>query len=127
MNSFIRNTLAALVVATAGVAASAPAASAGDIGFSLSIGGAGSSIVVRDRDRRGGWNRFEGHRRDSGRNRSACQPHRAVNKARRMGLRRAHVVRANHRRVVVEGLRHHRSVRVAFANQRSCPVLNVRR
>lgn len=122
MNTLIRNTLAALVVATAGIAASAPTASAGDIGFSLSIGGAGSSMVVRDHGRRGdrGWNRFKGHR-------SACAPNRAVSKASRMGVRRAHVVRANHRSVVVQGMRHHRSVRVVFANNRGCPVINVRR
>ena len=53
MNRFIRSTLAALVVATAGIAASAPSANAGGIGFELSIGGPGGGIVVRDLDRRG--------------------------------------------------------------------------
>ncbi|PHR17030.1 MAG: hypothetical protein COA37_23280 [Hoeflea sp.] len=123
MNTFIRNVLAALVVATAGVAASAPAANAGSVGFELSIGGHGGGIVIRDRDRRGGWNRFEGHRG----HRNVCRPHRAVQKARHMGVRRADVIRANNRRVVVQGVRHHRSVRVVFANQRNCPVIRVRR
>lgn len=135
MNTFFRNTLAALVVATAGVAASAPTATAGDIGFSLSIGGSGGSIEVRDHRRHGGWNRFEGHRGDRGWGRGhdrrwdngVCRPHRAVKKARRMGLRRAEIVRANHRKVVVEGFRHHRPVRVVFANERRCPVIRVRR
>ncbi|WP_417416223.1 hypothetical protein [Hoeflea sp.] len=124
MNTFIRNALAALVVATAGVAASAPAAHAGGVGFELSIGGHGGGIVIRDHDRRGGWNRFEGHR---GHGRSACKPQRAVQKARHMGVRRADVVRANNRRVVVQGVRHHRTVRVVFANQRNCPVISYRR
>ena len=62
MNTFIRNALAAIVVATAGIAASAPAATAGGVGFELSIGGHGGGIVIRDHNRRGGWNRFEGHR-----------------------------------------------------------------
>jgi len=123
MNTFIRNALAALVVATAGVAASAPAANAGSVGFELSFGGHGGGIVIRDRNHRGGWNRFEGHRGY----RDVCKPRRAVRKARRMGVRRADVIRANHRRVVVEGVRHHRLVRVVFANQRSCPVIRVRR
>jgi len=128
MNTFIRNALAALVVATAGVAASAPAANAGGVGFELSFGGHGGGIVIRDRDRRGGWNRFENHRgHDRGWGRSVCKPQRAVQKARHMGVRRADVVRANNRRVVVEGVRHHRIVRVVFANQRSCPVIKVRR
>lgn len=121
MNTFIRNALAALVVAIAGVAASAPAANAAS--FELSIGGHGGGIVIRDRDRRGGWNRFEGHRG----HRNVCRPHRAVQKARHMGVRRADVIRANNRRVVVQGVRHHRSVRVVFANQRHCPVIRVRR
>lgn len=130
MNRFIRTTLAALVVATAGVAASAPAANAGSIGFELSIGGPGNGIVIRERDhdrrggrdhdRRAGWDRFEGYR-------DVCRPRQAVNKARDMGLRRAEIVRANDRRVVVEGFRHHRPTRVAFANERGCPVLGVRR
>lgn len=112
MNSFIRNALTALVVATAGIAASAPAANAGGIGFELSIGGPAGSIVIRDHDRRG---------------RSFCQPRHAVQKARHMGVRRADVVRSGHRRLVVEGFRHHRPVRVVFANQRNCPVIGFRR
>jgi len=123
MNTFIRNALAALVVATAGIAASAPAANAGGIGFEFSIGGPGGGVVIRDRDRRGGWNRFEGHRG----HRNVCRPHRAVQKARHMGVRRADVIRVDNRRVVVKGVRHHRQVRVVFANQRHCPVIRVRR
>ncbi|WP_417412339.1 hypothetical protein [Hoeflea sp.] len=123
MNSFIRNALAALVVAAAGITASAPAANAGGIGFEFSFGGPGGGVVVRDHRRHGGWNRFEGHRGY----RDVCRPHRAVQKARHMGVRRADVVRANNRRVVVKGFRHHRPIRVVFANQRHCPVLNVRR
>ena len=123
MNKIIRNALAALVVATAGLAASAPAATAGGIGFEFSIGGPGGGIVVRDHGRRGGWDRFEGHRGG----RDVCRPHRAVQKARHMGVRRADVVRAGHRRVVVEGFRHHRPVRVIFANERHCPVIGFRR
>ncbi|WP_412049707.1 hypothetical protein ACK6D9_19030 [Hoeflea sp. Naph1] len=137
MKSFLRNTLAALVVASAGVAASAPAATAGDIGFSLSVGGATSAIMVRNDDRRGdrhwnngrhghnrGWDRFQRPRHQA---RNECRPSRALSKARSMGLHRTHIVRDNHRRVVVEGARHGRSMRVAFANQRHCPVISVRR
>ena len=120
MKTFIRNALAALVVATAGVAASAPAANAGGIGFELSIGGPGGGIVVRDHRRHGGWDRFEGRR-------GFCQPFKAVRKAGRMGVHRAEIIRAGHRRVVVEGFRHHRPVRVVFANESHCPVIGVHR
>ena len=129
MKSFIRTTLAALVVAAAGMAASAPAATAGGIGFEFSIGGPGAAVVIRDQDRRGGRDHdFRGGRDGYyGGRRDVCRPHLAVDKARHMGVRRAEVVHANHRRVVVEGLRHHRPVRVAFANERNCPVIGFRR
>lgn len=129
MKSFIRTTLAALVVAAAGMAASAPAATAGGIGFEFSIGGPGGAVIIRDQDRRGGRDHdFRGGRDGYyGGRRDVCRPHLAVEKARHMGVRRAEVVRANHRRVVVEGLRHHRPVRVAFANERNCPVIGFRR
>jgi len=128
MNRFFRSTLAALVVATAGIAASAPAATAGGIGFELSIGGPGAAVVIRDQDRRGGRDHdFRGGRDGYRGHRDVCRPHLAVDKARQMGVRRAEVVRANHRQVVVEGQRHHRPVRVAFANERNCPVIGFRR
>jgi hypothetical protein len=129
MNSFIRNTLTALVVATAGVAASAPA-HAGGIGFEFSTDGP-SGFVIRDHGRRGGWDRFEENRggwdrfeeHRGGRDRDSCRPGKALRKAGDMGLRRAEIVRSGRNRVVVEGFRHHRPVRVAFANERHCPVI----
>ncbi|VVT04878.1 hypothetical protein [Hoeflea sp. EC-HK425] len=128
MNRFIRSTLAALVVATAGIAASAPSANAGGIGFELSIGGPGGGIVVRDLDRRGSRDHDRRGGRDGfGGYRDVCRPDIAVGKARDMGVRRADVVRAGDRRVVVEGFRHHRPVRVVFANERNCPVIGFRR
>lgn len=123
MKTAIRNAFAAIIVATAGLAASAPAATAGDVGFSLSIGGGGGGIVIGNGGHRGGWDRFERHRG----HRDVCQPHRAVQKARHMGVRRADVVRAGRGRVVVAGFKHHRPVRVVFANERRCPVIAVRR
>ena len=128
MNRFLRTTLAALVVATAGVAASAPAATAGGIGFEFSIGGPSGGIVIRDNDRRGGRDHGGRDGRDGfGGHRDVCRPDVAIDKARDMGVRRADVVRAGERRVVVEGFRHHRPVRVIFANERHCPVIGFRR
>ena len=114
MNTFIRNTLAALVLASTGIAASAPAANAGGIGFELTIGGGGHGMG-RHHGRHGGWDL------------NACKPRTALNKARNMGVRHASIARSNHRNVVVAGKRHHRSVRVVFANQNRCPVISVRR
>lgn len=123
MKTAIRNAFAAIIVAAAGLTASAPAATAGDVGFSLSIGGGGGGIVIGNRGHRGGWDRFERHRG----HRDVCRPHRAVRKARHMGVRHADVVRAGRGRVVVAGFKHRRPVRVVFANERRCPVIAVRR
>lgn len=122
MKPFLRNALAALVVATAGLAASAPAATAGNLTFDFRIGGPDGGAMYRDHGRNRGWDRFERHR-----DRGVCKPRRALRKARRMGLRHTDIVRANRRKVVVEGYRHHRPVRVVFANEQRCPVIRVRR
>lgn len=131
MKPFLRNALAVLVVATAGLGASAQAATAGDLSFDFRIGGPGGGVIIRDHGRHGGWDRFERHRDwdrfERRRDRGYCKPRRALRKARRMGLRHTDIVRANHRKVVVEGYRHHRPVRVVFANQHRCPVIRVRR
>lgn len=71
----------------------------------------GERHVRRDR----GWD----ERRDR---RSFCSPDRALDKAERMGLRRARVVDVNRRVVRVSGLRHGNRVTIAFANDRGCPV-----
>ena len=55
--------------------------------------------------------------------RRICTAQRALNKARNMGLRRARIVDAGPRRVVVAGFDRHGRDRVVFANQRGCPVL----
>ncbi len=103
---------AALSIATLG---SIPAtASATSIDFFFGTGGSG--IHVHDGGRRHGG-RWE-------RDRGFCSERRAVRKARhRFGLRHAHVVRANHRKVVVKGRYHGRRERIVFANVRGCPVI----
>lgn len=56
----------------------------------------------------------------------ACSPGRAVYKAKRMGIRHAHVTRVNHRVIRVSGRKHHRYVRVTFARAPHCPVVRYR-
>ena len=51
-----------------------------------------------------------------------CSPWRAVDKAERMGVRRARVVDAGRRGVVVRGHRWGGPVKVVFGNARHCPV-----
>lgn len=55
--------------------------------------------------------------------RSSCSPNRALNKADRMGLRRARVVNMNRRAVRVAGVKYGTRVTVSFANARGCPIL----
>jgi hypothetical protein len=72
--------------------------------------------VRRDKDRN--WDR------DRARHwRSSCSPNRALDKAERMGLRRARIVNMNRRAVRVAGFKFGTRVTVAFANDRGCPIL----
>lgn len=53
----------------------------------------------------------------------ACSPTGAVQKARAMGLRRAHIVNITPRRVVVDGLSRRGPERIVFANVPGCPLI----
>lgn len=63
------------------------------------------------------------HRPDRNNYRMACSSGQAVEKASRIGLRGAHVIRQDRGRVIVEGRRQHRIVRMTFANSRGCPII----
>lgn len=118
-----------------GALASTPAA-ADSMTFGVSDGGV--SITVSDRDgygrgdgyRGGGWDRDRDWRRDDRRGgwdngygeRRGCSPWRAVDKAERMGIRRARVVDSGYRGVVVRGHRYGDRVQVVFGNAPHCPV-----
>jgi hypothetical protein len=67
---------------------------------------------------------YRERRRDRDRNwRRSCSPERAVNKAERMGLRRARIVDVNRRTVKVAGRQYGDRVVIVFANERGCPVI----
>jgi hypothetical protein len=53
----------------------------------------------------------------------ACTPYRAVNKAERLGLRRAHVVDVGRRTIKVAGRKHGERVRITFARAPNCPIV----
>ncbi|WP_047456180.1 hypothetical protein [Rhizobium rhizogenes] len=53
----------------------------------------------------------------------ACSPIAAVQKARAMGLRRAHIGNITPRRVVVDGFSRRGPDRIVFANARGCPLI----
>lgn len=65
------------------------------------------------------WNQHQDRRNW----RRSCSPNRALDKADRMGLRRARIVDMNRRAVRVAGFKYGTRVSVAFANTRGCPIL----
>lgn len=107
-------------------AATTTAAQAGDVRFGISIGGPGYGIHIGDRDR--GYRRDRRYRHDRYRPRHArgCRPARALRKARRNGIRRAHVIRQGRRGLVVAGRQWGDRVVIGFGRHRSCPVRFVR-
>ncbi|TPL09583.1 MULTISPECIES: hypothetical protein [unclassified Mesorhizobium] len=66
------------------------------------------------------------YRRDERRDdwRRGCSPERALDKADRMGLRRARIVDVNRRTVKVMGRQYGDRVVIVFANERGCPVID---
>jgi len=123
MNRFFKTVLVATSLATAGVATSATTASAGSGSFSITIGSGGH-----------GGGHWGGHRggRDRGHwggrrhNRGYCAPRQALNKAHRMGIRHARIIRANNRVVKVAGRSRGHRVNAVFANTWRCPVVRFR-
>jgi hypothetical protein len=55
--------------------------------------------------------------------RRSCSLDRALDKAERMGLRRARIVHRSRRTVKVAGLKYGTRVTVVFGNERRCPVI----
>lgn len=72
----------------------------------------------------GGYDRYDyrDYRRDR-RHFRGCSPQRALNKAERMGLRRAHVVDVDRRTIKVAGRKHGERVRITFARAPNCPIM----
>ena len=83
-----------------------------DAGIGIQLGGRDSAHYRHNRyDRR--------DRRDF----RACSPNRAVNKAERMGVRRARVFDVDRRTIEVAGLKHGRRVHLTFGRAGNCPIV----
>lgn len=124
-------TMALSAVIGLGALAAVPAVAQAD-GVYLNFGGRDDGRVgVYEGDRDGGvrhvhrdreWER-DG-RRDRYRDRRGyCSDGRAIDKAQRMGLRRARIVGASPRTVRVSGFKYGTRVTVVFANQWGCPIV----
>ncbi|PTM92597.1 hypothetical protein [Mycoplana dimorpha] len=114
MPNLLGKTFAAALLAIAGLTAVAPAASAG-----------GMDVYITTVDHRGYRDGYHGrgYGWDKRNDRGRCAPWLAVEKARDHGIRRARIADVSHRRVVVEGWKHHRYTRIAFANAPRCPTI----
>lgn len=108
-------TLALSAMIALGAFAAAPAtAHAGDVRIGVHFGGYGP-----------GWGHGPryGHRWQGPRH---CTPARAVNKAGRMGMRRAWVDRVAPSRIVVKGFKNGHRAKLVFGKAPNCPVRNWR-
>ncbi len=79
--------------------------------------GVGIGVQIGDYDRD-----YRDYRRDR-RHFRGCTPNRALNKAERLGLRRAHVVDVARRTIKVSGRKYGERVRITFARAPNCPVI----
>lgn len=100
-----------------GALAAVPAVAQAD-GLYLNFGHSGPRFGVYDggREHVRDWRRERNHRR-------TCSPERALNKAERMGLRRARVVDVNRHTIKVAGRKFNNRVVVVFGQQRNCPII----
>lgn len=84
-------------------------------------GQGGFGVQVGDYDRVD--YRRGGHHYDRYDRRRGCSPERAVDKAERYGVRRAHVVDVSRRTITVSGRKWGERVRMTFAREPSCPIV----
>ena len=107
-------TLATLIaMGSLGVASTSAKADSLHIGFK----GHGAHIGIGIG---GGGYWHGGHR---GHRYRGCTPHRAVEKARHMGVRHARIAHVSHRTIQVRGHRYGHPTRVTFARAPHCPVI----
>ncbi len=109
-----------------GTLAAVPATANAD-GLYLNFGGDGPRLGIQTTDHR----HWRGDRRDDWRRddwrrdrdwRRMCTPGRALDKAERMGLRRARVVDVGRHTIRVAGRKYNQRVVVVFGRDRNCPV-----
>jgi hypothetical protein len=122
MFNMLRNAAISAIIGVSALTGMAVTAQAE--GLYLNFGGHGESrvgVYVGDDGPRhvGRWDRGERNRWD----RRECTPGRALNKAERLGVRRARVIDVNRRTIDVAGRRHGDRVVVTFARAPHCPVI----
>jgi hypothetical protein len=122
--SFTKAALAAVIgFGTISAAPATASASGLNVDFYFGFGAPMPRMYHRHEFREPHW---RDHRRGDRRwdeRRRGCSERRAIRKARRAGLRKARVIRHDHRKLVVKGrVRGHRE-HIVFANMRGCPII----
>ncbi|WP_018428823.1 hypothetical protein [Hoeflea sp. 108] len=128
MNKFTTAALSALI--GLGTLAAIPASAQADgLYLNLGQGEPRVGVFVQDnnrwdnrRDNRWG-NRWDNRRPDQGRWDRRCTPDRALDKADRMGLRRARIADVGPRTITVAGRKYGERVAVTFGRAPNCPVV----
>ncbi|KQT69601.1 MULTISPECIES: hypothetical protein [unclassified Aureimonas] len=120
-----RSLLVAGTIAATTLGLSAATASASEARITITTSPMAGIELAQYHDRGDRWDR-RGDRDDRRYDRGSCSAGQALRKASRFGLRRPEIVRDNRRAVVVDGWKRGRLVSVRFAQERGCPVLNVR-
>ena len=107
-----------------GALAAVPATAQAE-GLYLNFGGRheGVGVYLGDGDRADYRRDYRYDRRHDRRYERACSPDRALDKAERLGLRRARIVDVDRRTIEVSGRRHGDRVRVTFARAPNCPIV----
>lgn len=118
-NTQIKSILIASTLALGTLSTTSGTASA-EVRGGIFIGGPNFSVGIASggHDYRHGGYRHRHWKRPHNR----CSPRKAVRKAKRRGVRRAHVVRVGKRGVVVAGRKWGERVVIGFGRNRSCPV-----
>lgn len=121
MFKFIRTAALAAIMGVGAIAAMPASAEASNASFSFGIASPDGAFSVQFGNPGPGYypRGYPRHRQAS-----TCSDRRAVNTARDMGLRNAHIARSSHRSVEVRGWSHRRGhTAIVFARAPHCPVI----
>jgi hypothetical protein len=96
-----------------------------DTRFGVYLGDNSRTVHRRDRYDDNGYDRYDRYdnRRDFRRAERRCTPERALDKAERIGIRRARIDYVNRETIGVIGRSHGDRVSVTFARDRGCPII----
>lgn len=119
----IRTAALSALVGLGTLAAIPATAQADGIYLNLGQGEPRVGVYVQDRHDNGRHGGQRGGRPDHGRWDRHCTPDRALDKAERMGVRRARVVDVDRRKISVVGRKHGDRVRLTFARAPNCPIV----